>query len=330
MKPTSTLFKLFAHNIPVKGKEKGAIYDLQNQQITTIPNVLCNILSDLNHDSVQNIKQKYTPNSPELFDNYITFLRQKGLGCDVLNLENFPTLDLSWDCSSEINIAVIQHTFDYYHLENILWQLDDLLCRHLELRIELPDKNLSHLERILNFVHDKVFKSITLLIDYQSIGIEKSVQIFEMCRKIDFIIVHDSPWKMPHSNYPQNILFIEESISEMSKNMKEKYIVNMSYFTESQQFNPFYNRKICIDNEGNIKNSLDNLLNFGNVNTHKIREVVSSKSFQKLWYASPDKIIGLRDSALRYATFLTADLEEDDAGLFHIKAPLLKGKNISV
>ena len=32
MKNTSTFFKLFAHNIPVKGKDKGAIYDLQNQQ----------------------------------------------------------------------------------------------------------------------------------------------------------------------------------------------------------------------------------------------------------------------------------------------------------
>lgn len=330
MKNTSTFFKLFAHNIPVKGKDKGAIYDLQNQQITTIPNVLCSILSDLNHDSIQNIKQKYTPNSPELFENYLTFLRQKGLGCDVLCLEDFPTLNLSWDSSSEINIAVIEHDFEHYNLKNTLWQLDDLLCRHLELRIESLHKDVSHLEEILDFANDKVFKSITLLIDYQSIGAEQAELIFERCKKIDFMVIHDSPWKMPHSNYPQNILFIEESLSEMSRNMKEKYIVNMSYFTESQQFNPFYNRKICIDKLGNIKNSLSNPLHFGNVNTHKIRKVISSDSFQKLWHASPDKIIGLRDSALRYATFLTADLEEDNAGLFHIKAPLLEEKNSNV
>ena len=330
MKATSTFFKLFAHNIPVKGKDKGAIYDLQNQQITTIPNVLCSILLDLNSDSVQNIKEKYTPNSPELFENYLNFLRQKGLGCNVLSLNEFPNLDLSWDSSSEINIAVIEHNFEYYKLENTLWQLDDLLCRHIELRIELPDKNINHLEEILDFANDKVFKSITLLVDYQSIGVGKSEHIYEMCKKIDFMVIHDSPWKMLHSNYPQNILFIEDSLHEMSRNMKEKYIVNMSHFTESQQFNPFYNRKICIDKEGNIKNSLNNPLYFGNVNKHKIREVISSESFQKLWHANPDKISGLRDSALRYATFLTADLEEDDSGLFHIKAPLFKEKNIKV
>ena len=79
-----------------------------------------------------------------------------------------------------------------------------------------------------------------------------------------------------------------------------------------------------------VKNSLNNPLYFGNVNKHKIREVISSESFQKLWHANPDKISGLRDSALRYATFLTADLEEDDSGLFHIKAPLFKEKNIKV
>ena len=324
MKATATFFKLFAHNIPVKGKDKGAIYDLQNQQITEIPNVLCSILSDLNSDSVQNIKQKYTPNSPELFENYLNFLRQKGLGYDVSSLEDFPNLNLSWDSSSEINIAVIEHDFEHYKLENVLLQLDDLLCRHLELRIDLPNKNLAHLEEILDFANDKVFKSITLLINYQSIGAEKTEHIYEMCKKIDLMVIHDSPWKMPHGNYPHNILFIEDSLREMSKSMKEKYIVNMSYFTESQQFNPFYNRKICIDKVGNIKNSLNNPAHFGNVNTHKIKEVISSDSFQKLWHACPNKIIGLRDSALRYATFLTADLEEDTSGLFHIKAPLLQ------
>jgi hypothetical protein len=163
MKTTSTYFKLFAHNIPVKGKTKGAIYDLQKQQIIPIPNILCDILTELNVDSVENVCKKYAPNSPELVSNYLNIMKQKDLGCEVFSLTEFPNLSYDWVSPSVINIAVIEHNFEHYNINNTLFQLDELLCKHIEFRLILPNMNEPVLENMLNFANGKVFKSITLL-----------------------------------------------------------------------------------------------------------------------------------------------------------------------
>lgn len=331
MKMTSTYFKLFAHNIPVKGKSKGAIYDLQKQQIIPVPNIMCDILTDLNSDSVENVTQKYAPNSPELITNYLNIIKQKDLGCEVFSLGEFPNLSYDWVSPSHISIAVIEHSFEHYNLNNVLAQLDDLLCKHLEFRLTLPSSNEFVLEKTLDFINGNVFKSVTLLIDYQSIDLQKMELAFEKCKKIDLIVVHNAPFTIKSERYPRNILFTELSLEEMKAQTQGKYIVNRSYFMESQHFSPYYNRKVCIDKLGNIKNSLTQDYDFGNVNQHSLKEVVFSKNFQTLWHAKPDRVMELKDSALRYATFLTEDLEIDTEheGFFKIKEPSLVNELVS-
>jgi SPASM domain peptide maturase of grasp-with-spasm system len=331
METTSTYFKLFAHNIPVKGKDKGAIYDLQKQQIIPIPNIMCDILTELNEDSVENITKKYAPDSPELIHNYLNIIKQKDLGCEVFSLAEFPNLSYDWMSSSPINVAVVEHTFEHYNLHKILFQLDELLCKHLEFRLTLPTANEYVLEKMLDFVEGNIFKSMTLLLDYQSVDMQKMESAFEKCKKIDLIVVHDSPFTIKSEQHPRNILFTELSLEEMKAQTQGKYIVNRSYFMESQHYNPYYNRKVCIDRFGNIKNSLTQDYDFGNVNQQSLKDVVMSENFQTLWHAKPDRVMELKDSALRYATCFTDDLEIDTEheGFFKVKEPSLVSELIS-
>jgi SPASM domain peptide maturase of grasp-with-spasm system len=315
-------FKLYSHNIPVRGISRSAIYDLQQCAIRFIPNILCDILQELSNTSIDEVQQQVAANNPDVFQKYITYLLEKDFGFLTNDPEHFPQLNLQWQMPCEVQSAVVQYSFKQYDLEKLFQNLDDLLCRYLELRIEdwqNPD-NIEILTEVLSQSEDKVFRSINLWIPYTEQLLNNSAVLFDANKKINYIIVYNTPFKYQHQQYPNNIIFVEQDLVEMSSIGKEKYIVNIHYFSEAQKFNPYYNKKVCIDYQGNIKNDLYHERSFGNIVDNDLLAVVRSDAFQELWNARPDEIIGVKDSELRYCMLLTDELTKDeDSKLFKIK-----------
>src|SRR3546814_2741613 len=75
------------------------------------------------------------------------------------------------------------------------------------------------------------------------------------------------------------------------------------------RFNPYYNRKACIDRFGRIKNCLDHKRDFGNVREIALKTILTDSSFTSLWHASPDRIREVKDKAMRYAMLISARLK---------------------
>lgn len=78
----------------------------------------------------------------------------------------------------------------------------------------------------------------------------------------------------------------------------------------SHSYNPYYYKRVCIDENGNIKNCLKNEKVTGNVNMDNIVEVTRQREFQELWFASCDKIIDIKDNPLRYNMYVTNQLKK--------------------
>ncbi len=91
---------------------------------------------------------------------------------------------------------------------------------------------------------------------------------------------------------------------------KNKYIINIDFIVEAQQHNPYYNKKVCIDEFGNVKNCLLHEKTFGNINENKIIDIMSGGDFKKLWFASHDKIKGIMGNELRYNMLVTDPLQQ--------------------
>jgi SPASM domain peptide maturase of grasp-with-spasm system len=306
-------FKLFAHNIPVWGKDRSAIYDLQKGEIVFIPNILFQIIQDLKLKPLAEIKNQYAPNQPELFDNYIDFLIKKDLGFKTKSPDSFPEIDLSYDVPTGIYNAVIESNFDTYNIENVINSLDELLCRHLEMRLIINYLNEEMLVNFFKSMNDKSFRSIVVIVEYRTElwYNDWAIKIFESCQKIEQLIVVNCPIRFNPEQYVDKIIFTAQSIEEASV-YKKRYIVNINYFTESLHYNPFHNRKVCIDMEGKIKNDLRDSHYWGNINEDNLSEVIDNEDFMSIWNASPDKIEGLKDSALRYCQFLPFQLLQNE------------------
>ena len=95
-------------------------------------------------------------------------------------------------------------------------------------------------------------------------------------------------------------------------------ILDLSYFTKAQHYNPYYYARLCISKEGNIMNCLKNKQKFGNVLRDNLFEVIKKREFKEFWYAKPDNIIEIKDNPLRYNMFLTNDLNKLSNGLFEL------------
>ena len=98
----------------------------------------------------------------------------------------------------------------------------------------------------------------------------------------------------------------------------QQLIVNKEFFLESLEHNPYYNRKVSIDENGNVKNAIEHEKSFGKVGQEALSKIVEREDFQELWYASNDKVEDVMDWELRYCWFNTHPLEKLDNGNYRI------------
>lgn len=96
------------------------------------------------------------------------------------------------------------------------------------------------------------------------------------------------------------------------------YILDFQYFILSHSYNPYYYKRLCIDENGSIKNCLKSKRCFGNVKKDDIMQVVQQEDFRELWSVSCDKIIDIKDNPMRYNMYVTNQLKKEQNGFYSI------------
>lgn len=81
---------------------------------------------------------------------------------------------------------------------------------------------------------------------------------------------------------------------------KEGFEVNIPLFTEAQKFNTCLNRKISIDENGDIKNCPVLQKSYGNIKTVSLQSAIAQKEFKELWEVNKDQIDVCKDCEFRY------------------------------
>ncbi|MGY3091467.1 SPASM domain peptide maturase of grasp-with-spasm system [Hymenobacter sp. UYAg731] len=310
-------FCLYAHNISVGGKARSAIYDLQRGQLVAIPNVLHRILLDMRQRPWRAVQQQYAPDDAALFGKYLAFLLERDLGLFVDDPLDFPPLSLQWQSPHAVLNAVVSYAFEQYDLAAVLTQLDALQCRHLELRLTTRAGCWPEVLRLADALVDKSFQSVTLLLTHSPALADPALAdaLYARCPKILSLVVHAAPSARASTVHPGKVAFITPDLRRVPP--RPRYVVSLPYFAEAQRFNPYYNRKLCVDETGAIKNCLLLADSFGHVDETPLAEVLACEAFQVLWHVAPDRVAGVKDSELRYALFSADCLVEDPhSGLF--------------
>ena len=306
---------LFSFCKVVQGKEKSIICDFQKEKIKFIPNEMGTVIKMLQKQTFNSVKNQFVEDA-DIFNSYIKFLIKEGFVFFSENNDNFVEIENYWSSPEVINNAIIEYSFENFRLKNILQELDDLLTKYIELRfIKFSEENIPELKEVLEFCTNSVLRSIRIFIPYKSKDLsQKLINIVKLYPIIDCVIFYNSKFNRLVEINNHQTFFIDKTLDDITKaNIDRKFLVNnIEFFYESQNFNPYYNKKVAIKSNGEIKNCIKNKVVFGNLKKNSIKEIISNDEFQKFWYITHDQIIDIQDSELRYNCIITNDLEKID------------------
>lgn len=298
--------KIFSICIPVNGHNRSIIYDLQRNKYSFIPNDLYLLIKNHDGELLTNIKASYKNKFDDIIDEYFDFLVKNEYGFFTNSPQMFPDLDLVWKSSSHITNAIIAQQNSGENYKVIFEKLDCLNCKAIQLRLLNLD-NWELLNKILKLTDNSRIKHIDLFLPYMN---ERFLDDYKKLvfnfNRIWNIYIHNAPSNKIEFIDEQKahpIIFTTQKITDNNfcgTIHPNKFVQNIPFFTESQQFNTCLNRKISFDEDGFIKNCLSMKKHYGNINEVDLKMVVKTEEFQKLWYIKKDDIKVCKDCEFRH------------------------------
>ena len=311
-------FRRYAFCIPVLGKDQSAIYNLQKGQIKLIPNSMVEAIEQLDANPVAEIISELHEDSIEIFESYLQFLIENDLGFLTDEPALFPAIDFqTWDSPEMINNAIIEYS-QVYDFDLLCQQLNNLLCKYLEIRVESLD--FSEHEKIVRCFEGTLFRSISIVAAHHpSLTEEKLGKLCNKEQRVSRYIIYKAPSEFREKAYPRMRFTVKDVSQQFTEHFpQDSYYISLPFFRESKLFNPYYNKKVCIASDGSIKNCLMHTKSYGNLAINSLDEVINQESFRALWHASHDKILGIKDSPLRYCQLYSSNLRKTDKGLYEM------------
>ena len=303
------IYRLFALCIPVKGYSRSMIVDINRHKIHYIPNSLYEIIKDNASKTLAQIVQKYGEEAKPILAEYFNFLESNELvfSLERFELKRFPKMPLHWDFPSVCANAVLdigEHS--KYNVLQALHKLNDVQCFHVQIRIFKNMSDSTELESLIEAAHRLSFRSVQIVINrIENTEEQYYSELVQKHKKLTKIEIFNSlEDRMIQVDGLLNVaIFHQKRLRDKSQcgcvDM-QYFPVNMSLFTESQHFNTCLNRKIGIDEHGEIKNCPSMEKSFGNIAESSLLEILENPEFKTLWKIRKDDIDVCRDCEYRY------------------------------
>jgi SPASM domain peptide maturase of grasp-with-spasm system len=300
--------KLFASCVLVKGVQRSTICDLQRNKYHFIPNSLYEILSEYKDLSTVEILLKFEDfKDRKIIIDYFNFLIKNELAFVTPEPDLFPEIEKVFHQPSIISNSILDIGLDspLENLEKYFQDLTILGCKALELRFFVNVSNET-IELILKETKNSSLNSIELLLPFNSKREAKwANKILKNHKRVCSIIFHSS--KKEEFNYNEkNKCFVGYIKKKVDSAMccgnvrMDRFAINIPHFMESLNFNSCLNKKISLDEFGQIKNCPSSSIIYGNIKATSIIDVVANPNFRKLWNINKDQITICKDCEFRY------------------------------
>ena len=284
--------------IVVKGYNQSTICDLQRSKIFTISNDLAELLTTSIGKSMVDILQSNKEVDSDNIQAFFQFLQEKELIFFTDTPELFPEMSTEWYYPFTISNAILDiDENSTYNMYEAIEQLEEVFCENLQIRL-FKEVTYSEIEDILLFLKEKesIITSVEFIFSIKKNDLKNVLNLVDTYPRISSFSIFN--WEedkvlLPKVGKRGFILFTKQNITSekhcgvISKDM---FNTNVKSFTESLKFNSCLNRKVSLDTKGFIKNCPSFSLNYGNIKTTKIKEVVEKRSFKKVWSINKDMI----------------------------------------
>lgn len=309
--------RLFADCIPVKGMTRIAICDLTRNEIVFIPEEYGEVLEYVVSDTVSNVLGGLEcEEEKEQVLEFIDFLAENELIALQENPDLFPPLNETWDFPGVIQNAIIDVKHTWHDFDQLFRELSVLGCMFVQIRSFslLPD--LEKLSRILKMADATSIESIELLFPYDSeIPDEKYKHFVENHPQLASLILHSAPANREliadFGGETEAVKYIAKTIqltTQIIDSASHCGVITpqqlsapaMGIFFENKLHNGCLNRKISVDDNGEIKNCPSMKRSFGNVQQTSLIQVASNPDFQQMWHIRKDEITVCSVCEFRY------------------------------
>jgi SPASM domain peptide maturase of grasp-with-spasm system len=292
-------FKMHSSCLPVKGINQGCIYDLRRGSLYKVPNDILDILENYSNKKIEVLFDDYKEQI-EIIKKYFDFFIENEVIFFTDVLKNFPEIKKTFRKPFLLDMVFLEiDNYDSKKREFFEKELiSEIGCK--ELILIFKEKNATELRGILTELDKSKIQSTICFIDYKQFDLNlfNEISYFLRLRQVH---IYNSP-SNNHEN--DSILFYSNKTLEELLNQKitskNDFIPNLDSFLESQKFNLFYNRRVYIDNENNVKHAINEIETYGNISDSTVFDIVSLPSFKKLWNIAKDEITVCKDCEFRY------------------------------
>ena len=291
-----------------KGFTRAILYDLQKFTYEVIPNSLAEFLENpLNWLDSKTFENR-SEDEKAVIEEYLSYCLEQEYVTEIPNTiptQNFPKLNLNFEYPSVIsNISISLNPnfiMDFTVIQNIILETK---CYHLQIIVE-KGFDLNLIKSYLKLIDTIGLRSIELIVEFQpEFDYQKLIDLYN---NIAFIFIYAAPTSefLQKANFGLHQIFTSEKDFAITHQKSLNFFnVNITLYTESQKHNTYFNRKLHIAANGDIKNAPLNSEVFGNIHQVKqasdILDIVKSKEFQKYWYVHKGMIDVCKDCEFRH------------------------------
>jgi SPASM domain peptide maturase of grasp-with-spasm system len=290
--------------------------------IHTYPKSFFDILVNSAQLSVCELKIFYNNRFNQGIDELFNDLIKKGFGFLTKHPQYFPDLSTEFDKCEIISNSVINIDKNSEYFTKLIFpQLNEIGCEAIQLKIneciEFVEIQLNILDDILK---NSRIKYVEIIIVNDCLINEKTLSyLLKKNNRIKSIISYDT-FTHRKTEICENSSKFKNELYNLSVNQYYSQIfqINLLAFTEAQNHNLYFNRKVAIDKNGDVKNCLTNNKVFGNIKENTIKEVISTPEFRKIWYISKNKIEICKDCEFRFMCIDNREpIHKEDSELFY-------------
>ena len=317
-------FKIYAGCKIVKGFKRSVIYDLNGFEYFFIPNDLAEILLTMECKTIIEIEIQYEKSEKETIHSYFDFLVENELIFFIPKklLNHFP--EISHDCyyPAIISNAIIEDAGNH-QWEVIFRNLLEVQCRNIQIRFDkLEDFIL--FGNFLKSYGDNNLTCIEVFLPYHPVIDKKQIDTHfkEQPLIIKYYIYNSPEAELYYSGFSIAAAIYTQS-QEMNSSQKvslRAFRPEVFQFIEAQNYNLYYNKKTCIDSNGNIKSGLNTTDTFGNLYTGSSLKYIyeNLNDAKKYWDISRNKINKCKNCEFRYMCIFDGEPVYDQKNKFYI------------
>jgi len=293
----------------VDGAERSIIYDLQRGDYGILTGELAAAIRNCTSGSFKDLFSELPPEDLDFYEPFIEELITNDylIPVDAIEVPYFEHMSTTWNYPYEVSNAIIEYSSrSSYDLIEALKKIDQLGCQAVEIRFT-DAWDLPFYEQLSKGIDGMIFRHIDMLICFKQGQEDQFMFELKQLHPAFFCITQ---YQSPEDKMLKNIAAEYAGLKRVQKNYTDlvndhgvypkNFYINKDFFLESLQHHTYFNGKVVIMADGQVRNATNHPHTFGHINEVDLALLMKNPDFTLLWNIPKDNIRICKDCEFRY------------------------------